>query len=173
LRLAAFSRRGEGAKREGKMKNRVAGLLIFVSLLSSPLFAQVAEDSEKIKQAMQKQKDEVVTAEMKLTEAEDKAFWPLYREYQEALRKLQDRSFKLLAGYAQERENETFTDQKAMALLDEYLDIDREDLWLKRAYLEKFKKILPAKKVMRYFQLENKIAALVNYQMTQGVPLAR
>jgi hypothetical protein len=155
------------------MKKKVAGLLIFASLLSSPLFAQVAEDSEKIRAAMQKQKDEVVAAEMKLTEQEDKAFWPLYREYQEALRKLQDRSFRLLAEYARERENETFTDQKAKALLDEYLDIDREDLRLKRTYLEKFGRILPAKKVMRYFQLENKIAAMINYQMTQGVPLAK
>ena len=155
------------------MTNRVTGLLILFSLLSSSLFAQVTEDFEKTRQAMQKQKDEVVAAEMKLTEPEDQAFWPLYREYQEALRKLQDRSFELLAGYAQERENETFTDQKAKALLDEYLDIDREDLWLKRAYLEKFGKILPAKKVMRYFQLENKIAAMINYHMTQGVPLAK
>jgi hypothetical protein len=39
--------------------------------------------------------------------------------------------------------------------------------------MDKFGKILPAGKVMRYFQLENKIAAMINYQMTQGVPLAK
>jgi len=122
---------------------------------------------------MQKQKDDVITADMHLTEEEGKAFWPLYREYQEALRKLQDRSFKLLAEYARERENETFTDQKAKALLDEYMAIEREDLQLKSIYLEKFNRILPAKKVMRYFQLENKIAAAINYQATQMVPLAK
>jgi len=146
---------------------------MFIFLLSSPLFAQVSEDFEKVRATMQKQKDEVMGAEMKLTAPEDKVFWPLYREYQEALGKLQDRSFKLLAGYGQERENETFTDQKAKALLDEYLDIEREGLWLKRTYMDKFAKILPAGKVMRYFQLENKIAAMINYQMTQGVPLAK
>jgi len=147
--------------------------MVLFSWLSSPLFAQVWVDFEKTRQAMQKQKDEVVAAEMKLTEPEEKAFWPLYREYQEALRKLQDRSFKLLAEYARERENETFTDQKAKALLDEYMAIEREDLWLKRLYLEKFNRLLPAKKVMRYFQLENKIAAAINYQATQMVPLAK
>jgi hypothetical protein len=51
--------------------------------------------------------------------------------------------------------------------------IEREDLWLKRIYLEKFNKQLPAKKVMRYFQLENKIAAMINYQTTQMIPLAK
>jgi hypothetical protein len=115
----------------------------------------------------------VIAADMKLTEEEGKAFWPLYREYQEVMRKLQDRSFKLLAEYAQERENETFTDQKAKALLDEYMAIEREDLRQKRIYLEKFNRILPAKKVMRYFQLENKIAAMINYQTTQMIPLAK
>jgi hypothetical protein len=79
----------------------------------------------------------------------------------------------MMAEYAKERENETFSDEKAKAMLDEYLDIEREDLRLKRIYREKFSKILPAKKVMRYFQLENKIAAMVNYQITQMVPLAK
>jgi hypothetical protein len=110
---------------------------------------------------------------MKMTEQEDKLFWPLYQEYQTAQRKLQDRAFKMMAEYAKERENETFSDEKAKAMLDEYLDIEREDLRLKRIYREKFSKILPAKKVMRYFQLENKIAAMVNYQITQMVPLAK
>jgi hypothetical protein len=122
---------------------------------------------------MQKQKDEMIAADMKLTEEEGKTFWPLYQEYQEALRKLQDRSFKLLAEYSRERENDTFTDQKAKALLDEYMAIEREDLWLKRINLQKFNRILPAKKVMRYFQLENKIAAMINYQTTQMIPLAK
>jgi len=155
------------------MKRIMLALTFLFFLLSSPLLAQVSQEFEKTREEMQRQKDAVIAGDMKLTEQEGKAFWPLYQEYQGALRKLQDRYIKLLAEYSQEREKETFTDQKARALLDEYLAIEREDLWLKRAYLEKFSKILPAKKVMRYFQMENKIAAMVNYQMTQGIPLAK
>ena len=155
------------------MKRILLTLPLLFSLLSSPLFAQVSKEFEKTRAEMQKQKDAVVAADMKLTDQESKAFWPLYQEYQGALRKLHDRSIKLLAEYAQEREKETFTDQKARALLDESLDIEQEDIRLKRDYLDQFSRILPAKKVMRYFQLENKIAAMVNYQMTQGVPLAK
>jgi hypothetical protein len=155
------------------MKWAIPVLTLSFFLLSAPLSAQVSAEFEKTREAMQKQKDDVIAADMKLTEEEGKAFWPLYREYQEVMRKLQDRSFKLLAEYAQERENETFTDQKAKALLDEYMAIEREDLRQKRIYLEKFNRILPAKKVMRYFQLENKIAAVINYQTTQMIPLAK
>jgi hypothetical protein len=155
------------------MKWAIPVLTLSFFLLSAPVSAQISAEFEKTREAMQKQKDDVIAADMKLTEEEGKAFWPLYREYQEAMRKLQDRSFKLLAEYAQERENETFTDQKAKALLDEYMAIEREDLWLKNIYLEKFNRRLPAKKVMRYFQLENKIAAMINYQTTQMIPLAK
>jgi hypothetical protein len=155
------------------MKWAIPVLILSFFLLSAPLPAQISAEFEKTREAMQKQKDEVIAADMKLTEEEGKAFWPLYQEYQEALRKLQDRSFKLLAEYGQERENETFTDQKAKALLDEYMAIEREDLWLKGIFLEKFNRRLPAKKVMRYFQLENKIAAMINYQTTQMIPLAK
>jgi hypothetical protein len=155
------------------MKWAIPPLALLFFLVAAPLSAQMSTEFEKTREAMQKQKDELIAADMKLTEEEGKAFWPLYREYQEALRKLQDRSFKLLSEYARERENETFTDQKAKTLLDEYMTIEREDLRLKRIYLEKFNRILPAKKVMRYFQLENKIAAVINYQSTQMVPLVK
>ncbi len=155
------------------MKWVIRALILSFFLVPAPLSAQISAEFERTREAMQKQKDDVIAADMKLTEEEGNAFWPLYREYQEALRKLQDRSFKLLAEYAQERENETFTDQKAKALLDEYMAIEREDLWLKNIYLGKFNRRLPAKKVMRYFQLENKIAAMINYQTTQMIPLAK
>jgi hypothetical protein len=148
-------------------------ILILGCFLSAPLFAQGDADFSKIREAMQKEKDTIITSDMNLTESEGKSFWPLYREYQEALNKIQDRSFKLIAGYAQEREKETFSDEKAKALIEEYLDIEREKLWLKKAYSEKFSKILPPKKVMRYFQLENKVAAMTDCQITQQVPLAK
>ncbi len=151
----------------------ILALTLSFFLLSAPLSAQVSAEFEKTREAMQKQKDDVIAADMNLTEEEGKTFWPLYREYQEALRKLQDRSFRLLSEYAKERENETFTDQKAKTLLGEYITIEGEDLELKRIYLEKFNRVLPAKKVMRYFQLENKIAAMINYQTTQMIPLAK
>ena len=155
------------------MKLFTVMILILGCFLSAPLFAQGDADFSKIREAMQKEKDTIITRDMNLTESEGKSFWPLYKEYQEALNKIQDRSFKLIAGYAQERERETFSDEKAKALIEEYLDIEREKLWLKKAYSEKFGKILPPKKVMRYFQLENKVAAMTDCQITQEVPLAK
>jgi len=42
---------------------------------------------------------------------------------------------------------------------------------LKKAYVEKFKKILPQKKMMRYYQLENKIEATLKFKMAINMPV--
>jgi hypothetical protein len=44
---------------------------------------------------------------------------------------------------------------------------------LKRAYLPRLGKVLPAKKVARYIQIENKIRAVLKYDLAQQSPLAR
>ena len=45
-------------------------------------------------------------------------------------------------------------------------------LKLKKDYLGKFKKVLPAQKVMRFYQIENKIDAIVEYELVDKIPLA-
>jgi hypothetical protein len=148
--------------------------LVFLScLVAVPLFAQSNPEIDKILEGMDQGKKAVTTSEMKLTVEEEKFFWPLYEEYQTALRKVETRSFKWIVDYGKELEKETFTDEKAQAFVSEYLDIAREELELKKAYVEKFSKGLSPKKVMRYFQLENKAYATMNYQLTRMIPLAK
>jgi hypothetical protein len=160
-------------KKGENMKTIVLMWVILLCLVSTPLFAQVNEDVGKTLDAMQKEKDAIIGNEMKLTEQEKNGFGPLYREYQEALRKVQGRSFKLISEYAEEKEKDTFSDEKAEVLLNEYLAIERERLELKNTYVQKFGKILPPKKVMRYFQLENKMEVNLTFQLSQMVPLAK
>ena len=44
---------------------------------------------------------------------------------------------------------------------------------VKAAYVPKLRKVLPAKKVARYLQVENKIRAVVKYDLAAVVPLAQ
>ena len=148
-------------------------LMILFCLVSAPLFAQSNSEIDKILETMDREKKAVTTSEMKLTPEESKFFWPLYDEYQAALRKVQNRSIKLLADYAKALEEESFTEEKAKALISEYLDLEKERLELKKTYIEKFGKGLSPRKVMRYFQLENKMEAAINYQFTRMIPLAK
>jgi hypothetical protein len=65
------------------------------------------------------------------------------------------------------------TDEKAKKLIDEALAIEVAEANLKSTYAPKLSKVLPIRKVARYLQIENKIRAIVKYDLAQGVPLVR
>ena len=95
----------------------------------------------------------------------------MYNEFQEAKQKLNERTIKMLkdylAGY------ETFSQEKADAMIKEYLAIERERVDLKASYLPKFMKIMQAKKVARFYQIENKLEAIIKYELVKEVPLVK
>ena len=82
-----------------------------------------------------------------------------------------DRIFKLLDTYA--GSYKTMTDPIATQLLGEFLALQANYLNIIMAYVPKFQKVLPPRKVARLYQLENKIRALVDYQFAQEVPLIK
>jgi hypothetical protein len=110
---------------------------------------------------------------MELSEAEAKAFWPIYEQYQRDLQKINQRLLGVLAGYAEDFRNKSLTDDKAKKLIDEALAIEVAEANLKSTYAPKLSKVLPIRKVARYLQIENKIRAVVKYDIASGVPLVR
>ena len=51
--------------------------------------------------------------------------------------------------------------------------IEQAEAGLKTTYVPKLGKVLPQMKVARYLQIENKIRALVKYELAGGVPLVQ
>ena len=78
---------------------------------------------------------------------------------------------RLIESYASDYRTNTLTDAKAQKLVDELVSIGKDDGALQAAYAPRLKMVLPAKKVARYLQIENKIRALVKYELAAGVPL--
>jgi len=111
----------------------------------------------------------LVAENMQLTETEAKSFWPVYEAYQNELFLLQKRSLKLISDFAEAYEK--MTDKDAKKLLDEYMTIEGLRVKLRQAYLPKFRAALPDKKVARYYQIENKIHAVLNYELAKSIPL--
>jgi hypothetical protein len=111
----------------------------------------------------------VVAEAMALTEAESTAFWPVYEEYQAANSTLNQRTLKLIQDYA--ASYKSMTDDVAGKLLDEAIAIEKERAKLFGSYRSKFSKVLPATKVARYYQIENKIRAALNYELAGAIPI--
>ena len=59
----------------------------------------------------------------------------------------------------------------ALKLLEEFLKIERSKLNFKKLYIPRFQKVLPPKKVVRFYQVENKLDATINYELSREIPL--
>ena len=68
---------------------------------------------------------------------------------------------------------EKMTDETAKKLMDEYMAIEALGPKLRQAYLPKFRKVLPETKVVRYYQIENKIQAALFYEIASNIPLIK
>jgi hypothetical protein len=157
------------------------GCLIFVAaaMLAGPVAAQSqgaqskpADNMEILRDKLKADKKLVVAANMDLTEAEAKGFWPVYDAYQKELGKINGRLGAAVAAYAKEYNANTLTDEKAKKLIDEAIAIEEAEVQLKRGFVPRLAKVLPGRKVARYIQIENKIRAIVKYEIAAEVPLA-
>jgi hypothetical protein len=149
----------------------VLGLI--VSLGTMPVASQEkpSDNMQIVIEKIHADKKLLIAENMQLTDAEAKAFWPVYKQYQDELFLLRTRTVKLIKSYADSYE--TMTNNTAKKLLGEYMTIEALGPKLRQAYLPKFRKVLPEVKVLRYFQIENKIQTALIYELAANIPLVK
>ena len=130
---------------------------------------QPANNMDLVREKIKADKKLVVAEAMALTEAESKAFWPVYDAYQADISKLNQRTVKLIQDYA--ASYKAMTDPVAGKLLDEAIAIEKDRAFLFATYRPKFSAVIPATKVARYYQIENKIRAAINYDLAANIPI--
>ena len=147
----------------------------FVFLAVSPVMSQdkdkPADNMQILLDKVKADKKLLVAANMELTESEAKGFWPIYDEYQKELAALNKRIGALIDSYAADYNADTLSDAKAQKLTDEFVAIGKAEGGLQASFAPKLSKVLPPKKVVRYLQIENKIRALIKYELAAEVPL--
>ena len=121
--------------------------------------------------SIQLRRQAIVTSVMDLTPKESEAFWPLYREYRVEMAKVGDRISNMLVQYSEQYD--TLTDAQANQIMKEWISVEKARTGVKDKYVSRFKKILPARKVMRFFQADNKLDVMLLAQLASVIPLAR
>jgi hypothetical protein len=111
----------------------------------------------------------VVGTNLPLTEGEARAFWPVYKEYRAEMEKAADRTAALIMAYA--ANVESMTDEKAQAFFDEWFAIERARLAVREKYVPRVRAVLPGQKAARFFQIENKLDAVVAASLASEIPL--
>jgi hypothetical protein len=132
--------------------------------------AKPADNMDVLRDKLKADKKLVVADAMGMTDKESAAFWPVYELYQKDISALNDRTMTLLKDYVHNYGG--MTDASAKGMVDSFLKIEKDRINLMQTYRPKFQKVLPEVKVARYYQIENKIRAVVNYELASEIPLA-
>ena len=152
----------------------VSALILALSVASARAATADDGDSEKanvdvLLSAIRANRKALVAVNLKMTDDEAAKFWPVYDSYQKEMNALGDRLVALLGDYGKNFKD--MSDDKAMKILDEYLNIEAERVKVRRSYVEQFAKALPGRKVGRFYQIENKMDAVIRYEMAKTIPV--
>jgi hypothetical protein len=152
---------------------RLVTAFAMAASLAAPAIAQTAgtTNMEILRQKIKADKKLVVAENLNLTDAEGTAFWPVYDAYQKDLQAINQRLTAAVLAYADAYNKGPVSNDVAKKLLDEALAIDEAEVKLKTTAVPKILAVLPATKAARYIQIENKIRAVVRYELAAGIPL--
>jgi hypothetical protein len=128
---------------------------------------------EILRQKVSADKKLVVAENLQLTDAEGAKFWPVYDAYQKDLQAINQRLTNVIKAYADVYNKGAVPNDVAKKLLDEVLAIDDAEAKLKSSSAPKILAVLPVTKAARYIQIENKIRAVIRYELAAGIPLVQ
>ena len=127
------------------------------------------QDLRLLLETIRSNRKALVSVNLGLTEAEAAKFWPLYDQYQGEMQAFGERTAKLVETYI--NRFSALTDAEALELIKEYLDIERDRTALRRKYVDQFAEVLPGRKVARFYQIENKVDAVIRYDLAATIPV--
>jgi hypothetical protein len=152
---------------------RAARLLLTLVVVLASTTGRAGEADEAnldiLRSTIRANKKALVAASLTLSDEEATKFWPLYDEYQKKLTAVNDRLVALVQDYT--TNYATLTDEHALKLTEQYLGVEDDRIKVRREYLPQFAKLLPGRKAARFFQIENKVDAVVRYDLAAEIPV--
>jgi len=153
---------------------RTVVTIVFLVAIATPVaMAQdkPADNSDIIREKVRADKKLLISEAPQLTETEAKSFWPVYDSYQSDMIEHYNRVGNLISTFT--ASYQTMNDETATKLLNDFVKMETAYAALLNKYLPKFRGVLPPRKVARFYQVENKLRALVNYEIARGIPLIK
>ena len=145
--------------------------LLFVAIgISLPaLAAQESALIELLRVQIKTDRQAVVDANMDLSETQAEKFWPVYKEYVDRRDSLVDRRVTLLIEFRDNRMG--MTAQQARQTLTDALQLHEDIVKLQKKYVRDFQNALGPRAALRFYQIENKLNAVINFELASVVPL--
>jgi hypothetical protein len=139
---------------------------------ATPTSAQMRDqDIDLLRKDIRSKKKQLIAANLKLTDAEATKFWPVYDQYTAELIKINNDKYALMKDYADTWG--TMTDAQANDLTKRALAVDASVAQLRIKYIPIFNQVLPGTKTATFFQLDRRIQAMIDLQLSSQFPLVQ
>lgn len=153
------------------MRKLVAfSVLLFVAMLV-PADAQVSDKTILTYEVLTEDYDALVTEAMALTAEQSKAFEPVFDQYKAAMHPIFETRITTIKEYVSRKG--VLTDAEALAALENILDLERDEWLMQRDFQQKFLEVIPAVKVLRFWQIENRMMLMLMSNVAKDLPLAK
>jgi Spy/CpxP family protein refolding chaperone len=151
---------------------KLAAALLALAV-SWPLLAEEAPAPglDQATAKFERERRSLIADNMSFTPAEAARFWPIYQQFQKDLFGLIERRRALIAEFGENYD--AMTDAKAKQILRDHIGLEEDRFRLMRAYAPRFEPALSAKKLARYYQIENKIHHAAEAGIAEEIPLIK
>lgn len=126
-------------------------------------------DFELLRSDIRTKKASLIADRMKFTDQEAAAFWPVYRQYETELAAINDKKVSIMKDYV--NHHQSLNDKQAKQLAEDVFDVDQKTLDLRTKCFGALEKVLPAKTIVRWLQLERRLQLLVDAQLSKDLPV--
>ncbi len=141
------------------------------SQASTPDQKATAQDIELMRKDIRSMRKQLVAANLKLTDAEATKFWPVYDQYIAELVTINNTKYQLLQEYFNSYGQ--LTDEQADSMTKRLLALDVSVAQLRQKYQPMFRAAVPAKVAATFFQLDRRIAMMIDLQLGSQIPLVQ
>ena len=129
------------------------------------------QDLDLLRKDIRSQRKQLIAANLKLTEDEATKFWPVYDQYVSELISINDKKFAVIQEYADNWGK--LTNEQALSFVRQWLDTDIEIAQLRQKYVPMVSKVLDGRKSATFFQLDRRIAMMIELQLSSRMPLVQ
>ena len=124
-----------------------------------------------LRQDLRSKRKQLIAANLKLTDTEATKFWPVYDQYVTELIAINDKKFGLIQEYADNWGK--LTNEQSLLFTRNWLDMDIAIAQLRQKYVQMVAKVLDGKKTATFFQLDRRIAMMMELQVSSQMPLVQ
>jgi hypothetical protein len=129
------------------------------------------QDIRMLRLDIRSKKKQLIAANLNLTDSEATNFWAVYDRYTADLVKINDEKYALIKKYADEWG--TMSDEQALDLTKRALAVEEQVSQLRIHYIPLFNQTLQGKKAATFFQIERRIQAMIDLQLSSQLPLVQ